>query len=243
MFIAVIWHSLIWIFCFMHGRNYQLPLQPTTITLSSANLCWLHLFSARSSWFQLVLCGSSLFKLVLARSSSFLVLVCTIALPIRRVMEYLNVIMCEMFFTFFHLERKCLHSRNHVWKKPTRNIPNTPDFWLKNKMSHNNLCVFIIISTLLYLLNLLSSHKLLVYPPFQFILYDECSEDVRREHTSAKFTMRNEETPKRPSRIKWCIFKKLSDITLNEVAYVKRAYSITLNNWNDLMSYLVIAYF
>ena len=61
------------------------------------------------------------------------------------------------------------------------------DFWLENKIFGNNLCVFIIISALLYLLHLLSLHKLLVYPPFLYILHVECSEDVTGEYSSAKY--------------------------------------------------------
>ena len=49
------------------------------------------------------------------------------------------------------------------------NTPDTPDSWSANKMFHNNLCVFIIISALLYLIPLLSLHQLLVYPPFLYI--------------------------------------------------------------------------
>ena len=70
----------------------------------------------------------------------------------------------------------------------SRKTPDAPDFWLENKMFHSNFCVFIIISALLYLLHLLSLHKLLLYLPFIYILYDECSEDVRGEYSSAKYT-------------------------------------------------------
>ena len=69
----------------------------------------------------------------------------------------------------------------------SRNTSDTPDFWLANKIFHNNLCVFIIISTLLYLLHLLSLHKSLIYPPFVFILYDKCIEDVTGEYSSVKY--------------------------------------------------------
>ena len=58
-------------------------------------------------------------------------------------------------------------------------------------MLHNKLRVFIIISALLYLLHLLSLHKLLVYQSVVYILHDECGKDVRGEHSSAKYTMRN----------------------------------------------------
>ena len=61
---------------------------------------------------------------------------------------------------------------------PNRETPDVPDFWLSYKNFHNNLCVFIIISALLYLRHLLWLHKSLVYPPLVYILYDECSEDV-----------------------------------------------------------------
>ena len=36
-----------------------------------------------------------------------------------------------------------------------------------------------------------SLHKLLVYPPFAYILYDTCSEDVTGEYSSAKYQWRN----------------------------------------------------
>ena len=49
--------------------------------------------------------------------------------------------------------------------------PDALDFLLEHKMFHKNLCVFIIISALLYLLLLLSLHKSLFYPPFIYILY------------------------------------------------------------------------
>ena len=71
-----------------------------------------------------------------------------------------------------------------------QNIPNTPDFWLASKIYHNNLCLFIIISVLLFLLHLLSLHNSLVYPPFVCILYDECSEDETEEYSSAKYQWR-----------------------------------------------------
>ena len=51
-------------------------------------------------------------------------------------------------------------------------------FWLENNRLHKNLCVFIIISVLLYLLHFLSLHKSLIYSTFIYVLYDECSEDV-----------------------------------------------------------------
>ena len=65
---------------------------------------------------------------------------------------------------------------------------NIPDFWLANKIFHNNLCVFIIISAFSYLLQLLIS---LVYPPYLYILYDECSEYVRGEYSSLKYQLCN----------------------------------------------------
>ena len=36
-----------------------------------------------------------------------------------------------------------------------------------------------------------SLHKLLVYPPFAYILYDTYSEDVTGEYSSAKYQWRN----------------------------------------------------
>ena len=46
---------------------------------------------------------------------------------------------------------------------------------------------WIIITALLYLLHFLSLHKSLFYPPFVYILYDECSEDVPGEYSLAKY--------------------------------------------------------
>ena len=48
-----------------------------------------------------------------------------------------------------------------------------------------HLCI--IAATLLYLLHLLSTHKSLVYPPFVYILYDDCSEDLTEEYSSLKY--------------------------------------------------------
>ena len=67
-------------------------------------------------------------------------------------------------------------SRNHVSNRKrtngpkSRNTPDTPDFWLENKMFHNNLFVFIILSALFYLLYLLSLDKSLVYQPFKCMM-------------------------------------------------------------------------
>ena len=80
-----------------------------------------------------------------------------------------------MLFTFYRLEQKCLHSRN-VWKK---NTPDTPDLLLEDKVFHNNLCLLVTTSALLYLLHLLLLHKSLVYPPFIYASYDECSDERR----------------------------------------------------------------
>ena len=49
----------------------------------------------------------------------------------------------------------------------SRNRTDIPDFWLENKMF--NLCVFIIILALSYLLHLVLLSKSLVYPPFTYI--------------------------------------------------------------------------
>ena len=85
-----------------------------------------------------------------------------------------------------------MKKRKNKTKDPkSRNAPDIPDFWLANKIFHNNLCIFIIISALLYLLLLPSLHKSLVYPPFVDILNTECSEDVRGEYSSAKYQWRN----------------------------------------------------
>ena len=52
-----------------------------------------------------------------------------------------------------------------------------------------HLCI--IITALLHLFHFLSLHKSLVYSPFVYILYDECSEDVTGEYSSAKYQWRN----------------------------------------------------
>ena len=57
-------------------------------------------------------------------------------------------------------------------------------------MSLNNSYVFIIISALLHLLDLLSLHESMDHPPFMYILHDECKEDVTEKYSSAKYTMR-----------------------------------------------------
>ena len=49
----------------------------------------------------------------------------------------------------------------------------------------------IIISALLYLPHFLTLHKSLVYPPFVYILYGECSEDVTEEYSPAEYRWRN----------------------------------------------------
>ena len=103
--------------------------------------------------------------------------------------------------------------------------PYTPDFWLENKMFHNNLCVFIIIPALFYLLHLLSLHKWLFYPPFSYTLYDEYSEDARGKDSSAKYTMTNEETLVTLLLLKRCIFKKLSDINLWRSFFIKKEHT------------------
>ena len=57
-------------------------------------------------------------------------------------------------------------------------------------MSLNNSYVFITISALLHLLDLLSLHESMDHPPFMDILHDECKEDVTEKYSSAKYTMR-----------------------------------------------------
>ena len=75
------------------------------------------------------------------------------------------------------------------WK--SKKLKDNTDFLLENKMLHDNLCVFIIISAFLHLIHLLSLCKSVVYLPFIYVFYDECSEDVRWKYSSAKYTMRN----------------------------------------------------
>ena len=52
------------------------------------------------------------------------------------------------------------------------------------------LCVYVLSYQLSYVLSylfyFLSLHKSLVYPAFVYILYDECSEDMTGEYSSAK---------------------------------------------------------
>lgn len=62
-------------------------------------------------------------------------------------------------------------------------------------MLHNNLSVFIVTSALLYLIHLLSLHKSFVYPPFVYILYDECNEDMTVEYSSARKVFLREKLP------------------------------------------------
>ena len=61
-------------------------------------------------------------------------------------------------------------------------------------MFHNDLHVFTFIPALLHLLHLLSLLKSLVQPPFIYTLYDECSEEVKREYSSAIYTLRDYKT-------------------------------------------------
>ena len=48
------------------------------------------------------------------------------------------------------------------------------------------LCIYVL-SYQLYVLPYLLHLLLLVYPPFAYILYDECSEHVTGEYSSAKY--------------------------------------------------------
>ena len=75
--------------------------------------------------------------------------------------------------------RRCFLS--FVFKTNCHKLRNTSDFWLENIMFHNSLCVFMVVSALVDLFQLLLLHKSLVYPLFLHILYDECTEDVRRD--------------------------------------------------------------
>ena len=53
------------------------------------------------------------------------------------------------------------------------------------------LCIYLLLYQLSYVLSylfhFLSLHKSLVYPAFVYILYDECSEDMTGEYSSAKY--------------------------------------------------------
>ena len=75
----------------------------------------------------------------------------------------------------------------------SQNTPDTPNFWLANQIFHNNLCVYAFMYyhissyVLSYLFHFLSLYKSLVYPAFVYIFYDECSEDVTGEYSSAKY--------------------------------------------------------
>ena len=75
----------------------------------------------------------------------------------------------------------------------SQNTSDAPDFWLANKIFHNSLCVYAFMHyhISLHLIYILSLHKSLVYPPFAYILYDEFSEDMIGEYSSAKYQWRN----------------------------------------------------
>ena len=57
------------------------------------------------------------------------------------------------------------------------------------------LCIYVLSYQLSYVLSylfhFLSLYKSLVYPAFVYIFYDECSEDVTGEYSSAKYQWRN----------------------------------------------------
>ena len=57
------------------------------------------------------------------------------------------------------------------------------------------LCIYLLSYQLSYVLpylfHFLSLHKSLVYSAFEYILYDECSEDMTSEYSSAKYQWRN----------------------------------------------------
>ena len=80
----------------------------------------------------------------------------------------------------------CNNANDPKWQ----NKPDVPDFWLANKMFCKNLCVQAFRH---YHISCLTSasfpiiHESLVYPPFVYILYDVCSEDVTGESSSAKY--------------------------------------------------------
>ena len=77
-----------------------------------------------------------------------------------------------------------------------QNTPDAPNFWLANQIFHNNcICIYVLsfwLSYVLsYLFHFLSLQKSLVYPAFVHILYNECSEDMTGEYSSAKYLRSN----------------------------------------------------
>ena len=60
----------------------------------------------------------------------------------------------------------------------------------------------------------------MAYPTVVYILYDECSEEVRVEYSSAKYTMRNYETLKKLLGLKWPLAK---------VSYKERVYTVSFD--------------
>ena len=77
---------------------------------------------------------------------------------------------------------------------PSQNTPDTPNFWLAKPnfpLQFMRLCIYVLSYQLSYVLpylfHFLSLYKSLVYPAFVYIFYDECSEDVTGEYSSAKY--------------------------------------------------------
>ena len=109
--------SLPQIFTLMHGSDYWLLLQITTLSFSSASLWYLCLVPANSSWFHFLVDGSSLLQLVPARyslfqvvpgrSSSFLVLVCMLFLTVIFVLGLVHIKLSK--FNLKTLPRRLLH--------------------------------------------------------------------------------------------------------------------------------------
>ena len=98
--------------------------------------------------------------------------------------------------------REASYGMNKISQKKQQNahthththLPDAPNFWLANQIFLNNLCVYAFmyyhISCLIYshiLFHFLSLHKSLVYPPFVYILYDECCEEMTGEYSSEKY--------------------------------------------------------
>ena len=76
-------------------------------------------------------------------------------------------------------------------------------FWFETKCSKTNYMFLLSLSTLLFLLYMLSIHWFI---HLLYISNNECSKDMREEHSSAKYSMKNYENLKKCSRLKWCNF-------------------------------------
>ena len=74
---------------------------------------------------------------------------------------------------------------------PNYKAPDTPDFWLANKIFRNNFCVYALSYQRSYICFTSFHYKNHWLIHFFYILYDECSEDVTGEYSSMKCQCRN----------------------------------------------------